>query len=183
MSKKVKNSAEITTSATQPTIINAPGTLESLMTQYPNASLRKLSLATEVSYVWLLKKSREPIAGVPYDPAATNFESVQNIFEKKGVDLKLLDWETLNETAIRNSKLLPKDMDNFSVGQKVYLREDNTTPFEILYKTETHIVIMKVGTTEPRSWSHTTFLMKGPVFEQRTKGTDVAPEANTTEEV
>ena len=165
------------TTPTQPTNIKAPGTLESLMTQYPNASLSKLSLATEVSYVWLLKKSRTPIAGVPYDPTATNFESVQDVFEKKGIDLKLLDWETLNETAIRNSKLLPTDMDNFSVGQKVYLHEDNTTPFEILYKTETHIVIMKVGTTEPRSWSHTTFLMKGPVFEQRTKGTDVSSES------
>ena len=182
MSKSKNVNAVINDAATTATI-NAPGTLESLMTQYPNASLRKLSLATEVSYVWLLKKSREPIAGVPYDPTATNFESVQDVFEKKGIDLKLLDWETLNETAIRNSKLLPKDMDNFSVGQRVYLREDNTTPFEILYKTETHIVIMKVGTTEPRSWSHTTFLMKGPVFEQRTKGTDVAPEANTTEEM
>ena len=76
---------------------------------------------------------------------------------------------------------LTKNMDAFQVGQKVYLREDNTTPFEICYKTDTHIVIMKEGTTEPRAWSHATFLMKGPVFEPRTVS-DVAEQEETSEE-
>lgn len=174
MSKKVNAVAnDAATTAT----INAAGTLESLMNQYPNASLRKLALATEVAYGWLLKKSKEPIPGVAYDPTAINYDAVQAVFEKKSIALADLDWSALNKATVRAGGLLTKDMDAYEVGKKVWLREDNTTPFEILYKTGTHIVIMKEGSTEPRSWSHATFLMKGPVFEPRTKGSNVEEEA------
>ena len=176
-SKNVNAAVINDTAATPATVINEAGTLESLMKEYSNASLRKLSLATEVAYGWLLKKSKEPIPGVPYDPAAINYDSVQAVFEKRGIALNALDWDALNEATVRAGGLLTKDMDAFQVGQKIYLREDNTTPFEILYKTGTHIVIMKEGSTEPRSWSHATFLMKGPAFEPRTKGTNVGSES------
>ena len=177
MSKSKKVNAVVENTAATPATINAPGTLESLMKEYSNASLRKLSLATEVAYGWLLKKSKEPIPGVPYDPAAINYDSAQAVFEKRGIALNALDWNSLNEATVRAGGLLTKDMDAFQVGQKIYLREDNVTPFEILYKTGTHIVIMKEGSTEPRSWSHATFLMKGPAFEPRTKGTNVGSES------
>ena len=179
MSKSKNVNAVINDAATTATQehINAAGTLESLMNQYPNASLRKLALATEVAYGWLLKKSKEPIPGVAYDPAAINYDAVQAVFEKRGIALNALDWNALNEATAQAGGLLTKDMDAFQVGQKIYLREDNTTPFEILYKTGTHIVIMKEGSTEPRSWSHATFLMKGPAFEPRTKGTNVGSES------
>jgi len=143
--------------------------LRDAMTQYPNVSLRKLAAACECSYGWILKKSKEPIPNVPYDPEAINYEAVQATFEKKGIDLAQLDWSVLNEAPIRTGALLTKNMDAFQVGGKVYLREDNQVPFVICYKTDTHIVIMKEGSTEPRAWSHATFLMKGPVFEPRTK--------------
>ena len=177
MSKSKKVNAVVENTAATPATINAPGTLESLMKQYPNASLRKLALATEVAYGWLLKKSKEPIPGVAYDPTAINYEAVQEVFEKKGIALAELDWSALNEATVRAGGLLTKDMDAYEVGKKVWLREDNVTPFEILYKTGTHIVIMKEGSTEPRSWSHATFLMKGPAFQPRTKGTDVSSES------
>ena len=177
MSKKVNAVAnDAATTATQERI-NAAGTLESLMNQYPNASLRKLALATEVAYGWLLKKSKEPIPGVAYDPTAINYDAVQAVFEKKSIALAELDWGALNEATVRAGGLLTKDMDAYEVGKKVWLRADNVTPFEILYKTGTHIVIMKEGSTEPRSWSHATFLMKGPAFQPRTKGTDVSSES------
>ena len=165
MSKKVN--AVANEAATPATTIPAFD-LRAAMESHPNASLRKLALATEVAYGWLLKKSKEPISGVPYDPEAVNYEAVAAVFAKKGIDLSLLDWDALNEATVRAGSLLTKDMNAFQVGMKVYLREDNTTPFEICYKTDTHIVIMKEGTTEPRAWSHATFLMKGPVFEPRT---------------
>ena len=143
--------------------------LESLMKQYPNVSLRKLALSLELSYGWILKCSKKPIAGQPYDPDAVNYDEVAKTFARKGIDLSNLDWESLNEsTQTSRGVLLTKDMSAFEVGQKVYLREDNETPFDICYKTATHIVIMKEGDTEPRAWSHSTFLMKGPVFEPRT---------------
>lgn len=142
--------------------------LQSAMEQHPNVSLRKLALACECSYGWILKKSKEPIAGQMYDPSAVNYAAVESTFAKKGIDLSLLDWDALNEASVRNGTQLTKNMDAFQVGGKVYLREDNEVPYEICYKTSTHIVLIKEGSTEPHAWSHGTFLMKGPVFEPRT---------------
>ena len=157
--------------------------LETLMKQYPNVSLRKLALSLELSYGWILKCSKKPIPGQPYDPDAVNYDEVAKTFARKGIDLSKLDWESLNEsTQTSRGVLLTKDMSAFEVGQKVYLREDNEVPFDICYKTATHIVIMKQGDTEPRAWSHSTFLMKGPVFEPRTIHDNNDPNTEATAE-
>lgn len=150
--------------------------LREAMEKYPNVSLRKLATACELSYGWILKRSKEPVEGMPYDPSYVNYEAVAATFAKKGIDLATLDWDALNEAVLKRGVQLTKNMDAFRVGGKVYLREDNTTPFEICYKTETHIVIMREGSTEPRAWSHATFLMKGPVFEPRTVDQDTIEE-------
>ena len=173
MSKKIKNEAITANTANTEEATTMPTTpsvdLKALMEQYPNVSLRKLALSLELSYGWILKCSKKPIPGQPYDPDAVNYEEVAKTFARKGINLEELDWESLNEsTQTSRGILLTKDMEAFQVGQKVYLREDNEVPFDICYKTETHIVIMKEGATEPRAWSHSTFLMKGPVFEPRT---------------
>lgn len=158
------NTAEAVEVAQTPTF-----DLESYMKQYPNVSLRKLALSLDLSYGWILKCSKKPIPGQAYDPEAVNYEEVSKTFSRKGIDLSKLDWESLNEsTQTSRGILLTKDMEAFRTGMSVYLREDNKVPFEICYKTETHIVILKHGSTEPRAWSHSTFLMKGPVFEPRT---------------
>ena len=162
MSKKIN-----TTTVEAITATASAFDLREAMETHPNVSLRKLAVACEISYGWVLKKSKEPIPGQAYDPEAVNYAAVQAVFDKKGIDLSKLDWEALDASTVRNGSVLPKDMDAFTVGRKVYLREDNAVPFEICYKTDTHIVIMKEGTTEPRAWSHATFLMKGPVFEPR----------------
>lgn len=136
--------------------------------EYPNVSLRKLSQVTGMCYGWLLKKSKEPIEGTPYNPNSVNYEALERVFQSKGIDLDTLDWETMNQENTR-STTLTKDMDKFNVGDKVFLREDNETPYVILYKTTTHVVIMLEGDTVPRSLSNSTFLMKGPSFTQRIK--------------
>lgn len=173
MSKKVNTTIEAATTATNTPIFN----LREAMEKYPNVSLRKLAIACELSYGWILKRSKEPVAGMPYDPEYINYEAVAQTFAKKDIDLAAIDWDALNEAAVRNGTQLTKNMDAFQTGGKIYLREDNTTPFVICYKTNTHIVIMKEGTTEPRAWSHATFLMKGPVFEPRTINQDTIEEA------
>lgn len=162
-----------TTTTTAPAAIF---NLRAAMETHPNVSLRKLAIACELSYGWILKRSKEPVPGMPYDPEYVNYEAVAATFAKKGIDLAALDWDALNEAAVHRGAQLTKNMDAFQVGGLVYLREDNTTPFSICYKTETHIVIMKVGTTEPRAWSHGTFLMKGPVFEPRATNQDTVEE-------
>ena len=184
MSKKINTTNEAITATTNEEVAPTPTIdLESLMKQYPNVSLRKLALSLDLSYGWILKCSKKPIAGQPYDPDATNYEDVAKTFARKGIDLTSIDWESLNESAqTSRGILLTKDMSAFEVGQKVYLREDNEVPFDICYKTDTHIVIMKEGSTEPRAWSHSTFLMKGPVFEPRTTHDNNDPDEISSDE-
>lgn len=190
MSKKINNEAIPTTTdeVVNETPNSTPETptvdLKSLMEKYPNVSLRKLALSLELSYGWILKCSKKPIPGQPYDPDAVNYDEVAKTFARKGIDLESLDWESLNEsTQTSHGILLTKDMEAFRTGMSVYLREDNVVPFEICYKTDTHIVILKHGSTEPRAWSHSTFLMKGPVFEPRTTFDNNDPTDNNEEKV
>lgn len=154
--------------------------LQSLFEQYPNASLRKLAAATNVNYGVLLKKSKDPIPGEAYDPEATNWKALEDKLTAKGVDWTTLDWKAMNAGPNRKGTALQKDIEAFKVGDKVYLRRNNTTPYEILYKTETHVVIMLEGTSEPQAWANNTFLINGPVFQPRaekSKKEEVAGEA------
>lgn len=131
-------------------------------------SLRKLAIACNATYTIMLKKSKEPIPGQVFDPEATNWAAVAEYLVKKDVNLDELDWDALNEGTARKGATLCKDMNEFKVGMKVWLRKDNVTPYEIVYKTETHIVLMLEGTSEPIAWSNNTFLINGPVFQPRT---------------
>ena len=170
MSKKINENTAIT----------ATLSLQDYFEKFPNASLRKLAAATEINYGVLLKKSKDPIPGEAYDPEATNWKALEDKLTAKGVDWNTLDWEALNAGPNRKGTALQKDIDAFKVGDKVYLRRNNTTPYEILYKTETHVVIMLEGTSEPQAWANNTFLINGPVFQPRaekSKKEEVAGEA------
>lgn len=158
MSKKINETSAITATLES---------LQALFERYPNASLRKLAAATDVNYGVLLKKSKGPIPGEAYDPEATNWKALEDKLTAKGVDWNTLDWEAMNAGPNRKGTSLQKDIDAFKVGDKVYLRRNNTVPYEILYKTETHVVIMLEGTSEPQAWANNTFLINGPVFEPR----------------
>lgn len=164
MSKKMNaNEAAITATTT------TRESLQALFEKYSNASLRKLAAATEINYGVLLKKSKDPIPGEAYDPEATNWKALEDKLTAKGVDWNTLDWEALNAGPNRKGTSLQKDIDAFKVGDKVYLRRNNTTPYEIVYKTETHVVLMLEGTSEPMAWANNTFLINGPVFQPRTE--------------
>lgn len=149
------------------TINKFEDSLQSLFEAYPNASLRKLAHATGVNYGVLLKKSKDPIPGEAYDPEATNWKALEDKLTSKGIDWTTLDWVAMNAGPNRQGSTLQKDISAFKVGDKVYLRRNNTTPYEILYKTETHIVIMLEGSTEPQAWANNTFLINGPVYQPR----------------
>lgn len=141
--------------------------LQAYFEAYPNASLRKLAHATGVNYGVLLKKSKDPIPGEAYDPEATNWKALEDKLTSKGIDWTTLDWVAMNQGPNRQGSTLQKDIADFKVGDKVYLRRNNTTPYEILYKTDTHIVIMLEGSTEPQAWANNTFLINGPVYQPR----------------
>lgn len=165
MSKKV-NTVEVATIATTIEAVNHYS-LQECFEMNPNASLRKLAQATNINYGVLLKKSKDPIPGEAYDPEATNWAALEAKLTSKGVDWNNLNWSELNAGPNRKGTSLQKDIDAFKVGDEVFLRRDNTTPYKIVYKTETHVVIMKKGTSEPQAWSNNTFLINGPVFEPR----------------
>ena len=146
---------------------NNTTSLQVLFETYPNASLRKLAAATGVNYGVLLKKSKDPIPGEAYDPEATNWKALEDKLASKSIDWTTLDWVAMNAGPNRQGSTLQKDISAFKVGDKVYLRRNNTTPYEILYKTDTHIVIMLEGSTEPQAWANNTFLINGPVYQPR----------------
>lgn len=182
MSKKVKVEKEVIANVEEKVIEKEETTmtLKDYMAKYENASLRKLAKVSGINYGVLLTTSKKPIEGEVYDPEATNWELLEKKFADKEVDYTQFDWDALNQGPTRNGATLQKNIDAFNVGDKVYLRRDNVNPYEILYKTETHVVIMKVGTSEPQAWANNTFLINGPVFEPRaikSEKTDVAVEA------
>lgn len=141
--------------------------LQTYFEQYPNASIRKLSTVTGINYGIMLKLSKKPIPGEAYDPEAINWGALEEKLTSKGIDWTTLNWDAMNEGPNRKGATLQKDINAYSVGTKVYLRKNNATPYEIVYKTGTHIVIMLEGTTEPQALAHNTFLLYGPSFEPR----------------
>ena len=137
---------------------------------YPNVSLRKLAEAINVSYPTILKASKKPVAGMPYDPTVWNFDALEELVAKKEVNLDDLDWEAMNTKTSKAT--LIKDHSAFNVGDKVYLRKHATIPYNIIYKTETHIVLILEGTQEPIAWNFNTFMLQGPSFNPRVEKID-----------
>ena len=144
--------------------------LQTYMEKYENVSIRKLAANTGINYGILLKLSKQPIPGQIYNPEAINYAAVEEKLTKKNVNIEELDWESMN---VGRTTTLSKSVDDFKVGDEVYLRKNNEVPYIIVYKTETHVVIMLKGTSEPQAWSNNTFMLNGPAFEPRANKTEV----------
>ena len=143
-------------------------TIKDYLEKYENVSLRKLSIETGCTYGLVLKQARKPVQGQLYDPNSINYEALDAYFEKREVDLSTLNWDELNKVTSRIGEAsISKNMEDYQVGTTWWLREDNENPFEIVYKTDTHIVVLKQGDTEPHSMKHSTFLAKGPMKQSR----------------
>lgn len=148
---------------------NISAALQQKFEQYKHLSLRKLATATQINYSMMLKASKKPVEGQQYDPAATNWNAIAAMLLKRNIDLDSIDWEALDVPAKRAPALLSKDVETFQVGMKVYLRRNNDVPYVIAYKTDTHVVLIQEGTTEPIAWSNSTFLLNGPMLQPRAK--------------
>lgn len=148
---------------------NISAALQQKFEQYKHLSLRKLAAATQINYSMMLKTSKKPVEGQQYDPAATNWDAIAAMLLKRAIDLDSINWEALDVPAKRAPALLSKDVETFKVGMKVYLRRNNDVPYVIAYKTNTHVVLIQEGTTEPIAWSNSTFLLNGPMLQPRAK--------------
>lgn len=135
--------------------------------KHPNATIRRVAHALDINYMGLLNASRKPIVGEAYDPEAKNYTAMAELIVKNDKDVAGIDWAALEQNNRASTATLIKDMDKFTVGSKVYIRRNPTTPYEIVYKTATHIVLLLEGSTEPIAWQHSTFLFNGPQFEPR----------------
>ena len=128
----------------------------------PNLSLRKLALATDVSYGVLLKASKKPIEGVPYDPTYVNYEAVDEVFTRREIDLSSLDLVSIAGEA------RPKATKEFDLklGDKYTIR-GNDEVYEIVALTKSHVCIQAAVKDESdevplRSMSIATFLHQTP---------------------
>lgn len=148
---------------------NISAALQQKFEQYKYLSLRKLAAATQINYSMMLKASKKPVEGQQYNPAATNWDAIAAMLLKRNIELDNIDWEALDVPAKRAPALLSKDVETFKVGMKVYLRRNNDVPYVIAYKTDTHVVLIQEGTTEPIAWSNSTFLLNGPMLQPRAK--------------
>ena len=102
----------------------------------PNLSLRKIALAVDVSYGVLLKASKKPIAGVPYDPANVNYEEVDAVLARKGIDISTLDLAAIaGEVRAKATKEV-----DLAVGDKFTIR-GREEQYVIVALRTTHIYI------------------------------------------
>lgn len=130
-------------------------------------TLRKIAHASGANYGKLLKASRQPIPGEPYDPNALNFAAMEEVLKPVAEQFAAVDWDEVLQNGVRKVSVV-KDIEAFKVGTKVYLRRSENS-FEIVWTTDTHVVILEENSTEPRCWSWDTFLANGPALEPRQK--------------
>lgn len=169
MAKKTNKTEEVTDEVKTSV---AEATLAKFMADHENVSIHKISKITNVTYGLILKKAKQPIANIPYDPEAINYAAVEDYLKTRGVNVRDLPWDEMNSN--ESKAVLIHDQEQFKPGMKVFLRGNKTTPVNILFKTETHIVFMLEGSTEPKSWSINTFMLNGPSMEPREEAPEVA---------
>lgn len=136
---------------------NNNNNLRTIMESTENFSLRKLAIATGTNYNMLLKLSKQPVAGTMYDPAAFNYDAVEKYLAKKCPDL---DYNALAEMDFSNVNATKVPF-TLSLGMQLKLRQDDAV-YEVVYFTETHVVIKALDSTQPRLFSNATFMHQGP---------------------
>lgn len=165
MTRKTKNNN------TNNTTIDNAMHVRTLFEIYENLSVRNVANTLGISYHMLLKASKAAKVGEVYDPTAINYDAMQAMIDRKEIRLDDYDWETIDASFEKQSGTVIKDHTQFKAGDKVYLRKHKATPYTIIYTTDTHVVILLEGSTEPQAWKWSTFLFHGPSNEPRQEDT------------
>lgn len=137
--------------------------IEKLFENNEAMNLRKLALATGCTYQVLLKAAKKPIVGEAYDPTKINYEELAKSIERKisVEEFDAIDFEAIIASARTTSAQLSAS--DFEVGECFTLRNDkDDRTYEMLLKTDTHVVIIRDDTTQPRVMSNETFAHQGP---------------------
>ena len=137
--------------------------IEKVFENYPEMNLRKLAIATGCTYQVLLKASKKPIVGETYDPTKINYEELAKSIERKisVEEFDAIDFENIVKSAkVTSAQLTASD---FEVDEVFTLRNDKDGyNYKMLLKTDTHVVILREDTTQPRVMSNDTFAHQGP---------------------
>ena len=133
--------------------------LESIM-KNSELSLRQISLNLDVNYNMLLKYSKKPIIGIPYDPTFVNYEEIERYLISKLTQetFDSIDWNSMKESSDVSNISLPS---NITLGSRLRLRMDDNI-YEVRLITSTHICILPIDGTQPRLFSIPTFIHQGP---------------------
>lgn len=137
--------------------------IEKLFNENETMNLRKLSLATNCTYQVLLKASKKPIVGETYDPTKINYDELAKTILRK---ISIEDFDAIDfEAIIANSKATSAQLSSadFEINEEFTLRNDKSNlKYTMLLKTNTHVVIIREDTTQPRVMSNDTFAHQGP---------------------
>ena len=141
-------------------------TIKEIKTNYTKLSLKKICDETKVCYQYVLKASKKPIENQPYDATAFNYDEVQKIFDKKGINLDNYDWSQINsEQKVFEPINKPEDFDSNPNNPTFFKIRNDNTYYVTIYTTETHIVFLpasKSEGTQPRVMNWDTFLHQSP---------------------
>ena len=137
--------------------------IEKLFENNEAMNLRKLAIATNCTYQVLLKAAKKPIVGEAYDPTKINYDELAKTILRK---LSIEEFDAIDfEAIIANSKATSAQLSSadFEINEEFTLRNDKSNlKYTMLLKTNTHVVIIRDDTTQPRVMSNETFAHQGP---------------------
>lgn len=135
-------------------------TFKQIRKDYKMISLKAFCEATELCYQYILKASKKPIEGQPYDPTAVNYDAVQKIIDQKGIDLDSFDWDKLNSEHILRTTPI-NAIDDFEIGTQFKLRTDDNV-YRVVYISNTCIAFVDSFNEKIRTMNHDTFIHQSP---------------------
>lgn len=116
-------------------------------------SIRKIASVVGCSYGNLLKASKQPVPGKPYDPTEINFEQLEKAIRNKLQDsYDEFDWELcITESAHNNEgQTISTDVGDHIQFKRGHGKNDPDATYTVVFKTETHVVLESNKSTEPR---------------------------------
>ena len=135
-------------------------TFKQIREEYTNVSLKAFCETTELCYQYILKASKKPVEGQPYDPTAVNYDAVQKIIDQKDINLDSFDWDKLNsERTMRTTPI--NAIDDFKIGTQFKLRTDDNV-YRVVYISITYIAFVDSFDEKIRTMNHDTFIHQSP---------------------
>lgn len=142
--------------------------LSEVRTNHPTLSLKRICDELGLCYQYVLKASKQPIMGAPYDPNAFNDDAVEKILVRKGVKVEEVDWEAIAaETKITTPIGRPEE---FTQGARFTLRETKerkeqgkAPTYVVLVALDSYVVFVEEDVdVAPRVMNWDTFLHQSP---------------------